>query len=160
MKFVKPTMTAVFLLFGVMMPFSAANAADGELKQHVLGAFGGFTDAEGETNFSFGFEYEYRFNKTFGAGFLIEHTPGAHHDDGATIYMGQVHLHPWQELRLSVGYGKEDIHHEGTHSENVWRFGVAYDFHTKYFGIAPSFSIDRINGHSTKVFGVALTKAF
>ena len=122
--------------------------------------FAGFTSVNHNTEATFGVEYEYRFNELIGVGAAYEHTSKAHHGDGTSIYMALVHVHPWKELRLSAGYGIEDIHHEGAHSEDVLRVGISYDFHVGEFGIAPAFNLDRVAGHTAKVFGVALTKAF
>jgi hypothetical protein len=140
--------------------FGAQAADTGELKQHVVGVFGGFTSVSGHTDATFGLEYEYRFTKQIGAGFVYEHTPGAHDSDGASVYMGQLHLHPWKELRLTAGYGKEKVHYEGSKSKDIWRVGVAYDFHVGQIGIAPVFNLDRVDGHTAKVFGLTLVKAF
>lgn len=128
--------------------------------KNTVGVFGGFTSIGGDTEATFGIEYERRFTQLVGVGIVWEKTPNAHNGDGTSIFMGQIHLHPWQELRLSVGYGKEKIHHEGTHKVDVWRFGVAYDFHMEGFGIAPTFNLDRIDGHTAKVFGIVLNKGF
>lgn len=138
----------------------AADDEHHEFKKNIVGVFAGFTSVDHSTEATFGVEYEYRFTELVGVGAVYEHTSQAHHGDGTSIYMALLHVHPWQELRLSVGYGTEDIHHEGAHSEDVLRFGVAYDFHVGEFGIAPAFNLDRVGGHTAKVFGVALTKAF
>lgn len=135
-------------------------AGSGELKRHVVGVFGGFTSVSGHTDATIGLEYEYRFNKQFGAGVVYEHIPDAHDGDGASIYMGQLHLHPWKELRLSAGYGWEKVHYEGSKSKDIWRVGVAYDFHVGEIGIAPMFNLDRVDGHTAKVYGLAIVKAF
>ncbi len=142
------------------MTTSASEDGDHEMKKNIVGVFGGFTSVSGETKSTYGIEYERRINEFVGLGLVFEKTPNAHHGDGTNIYMGQLHLHPWKELRLSIGYGKEDILQEGAHSENVWRLGAAYDFHVGKLGIAPSFNLDRVGGHTAKVFGAALTKAF
>ena len=128
--------------------------------KHTFGLFGGGTSVSGETNFTFGAEYEFRFSQYIGVGAIYEHTPKAHHGDGTSIYMGLVHLHPWKMLRLSAGIGTESVHAFGAHSETVYRLGAAYDFHVGGFGIAPTINIDFIGGHEAIVFGVALTKGF
>ena len=146
--------------FGLSNIATAADDEHHEVKKNIVGVFGGFTSVSGHTDGTFGLEYERKLTDTIGVGVIYEHTPNAHGGDGTSIYMGQVHLHPWKELRLSAGYGKEVIHYDGAHSEDVWRVGVAYDFHVGKIGIAPAFNLDRVNGHTAKVFGVALTKAF
>jgi len=154
------SLSTVFTLAFSGMPAIASDDSHHEFKKNVVGVFGGFTNVDGDTHGTFGLEYERRISQEFGVGVIFETTPGAHHGDGTSIYMGLLHFHPWQELRVSVGYGKEDIHHEGAHSVDVWRAGIAYDFHVGGLGIAPSINFDRIDGHTAKVFGVALTKGF
>jgi len=131
-----------------------------EIKKNIIGVFGGFTNVDGHTNGTFGIEYERRFTRQLGVGFIYEHTPNAHHGDGTSIYMGELHLHPWKELRLSVGFGIEDVHHEGAHNEDVWRVGAVYDFHIGEIGLAPTINFDRIDGHTATVFGLTLIKGF
>lgn len=148
----------------VLINTNSAAAADSHgghgYKTHMLGLFGGATSINGETNFTLGAEYEYRFNQYFGAGALFEHTPDAHHGDGTSIYMGLVHFHPYMGLRLSGGYGREIIHHHGSKEKDVWRIGAAYDFHIAGFGVAPTVNLDRIDGHTGTVFGLVISKSF
>jgi len=129
-------------------------------KKHIVGVFLGLTSGNGHSDKTIGLEYEYRFDEMFGVGVVVEHIPDAHGGDGASLYMGQVHLHPYKDLRLSGGYGREKVHHEGTHAEDVLRLGVAYDFHFDGFGIAPTFNLDWIDGHTSKVFGIVVNKGF
>ena len=158
----KILMKSVFLAGLVMAAISGVQAADkdGELKHHAVGVFFGGTNVSSTTEATLGLEYEYKFTKKIGAGVLYEYTPGAHDGDGASIYMGLLHVHPWKELRLSVGYGREKIHYPGSESEDIWRLGVAYDFHLGDLGLAPTLAFDRVDGKTAKVFGVALVKAF
>lgn len=160
LKFNTVLLSAIAMLAALNTNVYAADDGHHEFKQHIVGVFAGFTSVDHNTEATFGLEYEYRITELVGVGAIYEHTSNAHHGDGTSIYMGLVHVHPWQELRLSVGYGTEKIHHEGAHSEDVLRFGVAYDFHVGEFGISPAFNLDRVGGHTAKVFGVAITKAF
>ena len=48
------------------------------LKHHNIGLFLGQTNAD-ETDFSYGFGYEYRFNQRWGVGLTHEKTNDAHH---------------------------------------------------------------------------------
>lgn len=159
MNKLKLLITFLFLALISNSVFAADDPHQAPAK-HVVGAFLGITSADEHTYGTFGGEYEYRIDRMFGVGVLVEHTPKAHHGDGTTIFMGQLHLHPWKELRLTGGYGREKIHHEGSHSEDVLRLGVAYDFHMNGFGIAPTFNVDWINGHTSKVFGFVINKGF
>lgn len=138
----------------------AAEDSRAGYKKNAVGVFGGFTSVTGHTDYTVGLEYERRLVKEFGVGVLWEHTPDGHGGDGVSLYMALAHLHPWKELRLSLGFGSEDVHSPGASSHDVWRAGVAYDFHIGKFGIAPTFNLDRVNGHTAKIVGLVLVKAF
>lgn len=164
-KFILSLSMATALALSPAIASASDDDAHGPSEHHgfsknVVGVFGGFTSVSGNTDGTFGFEYERRFTQYLGAGVVWEKTPNAHHGDGTSIFMGQVHLHPWQELRLSVGYGREKLHGDHPHSTDVWRAGAAYDFHVGGFGVAPTFNLDRIDGHTAKVFGIVLNKGF
>lgn len=137
------------------------HAGDGHaMKKHVLGVFVGVTATDDTNESTTGMEYEYRVNEYIGVGGLIENTPGAHHGDGTSLYMLQVHAHPWKDLRVTAGYGQEDIHHDGADNEEVLRFGLAYDFHLSGFGIAPTVNFDSIDGETVTVYGIVFNKGF
>ncbi|MGB1262883.1 MAG: hypothetical protein ACPG52_08245 [Cognaticolwellia sp.] len=140
--------------------------------KHIPGVFVGFTNFDGETEFSYGLEYEYKISKKWGAGVVYEKTNDAHHGAGVDVALAAVYLHPWKELRLGLGFGKETVgsydsddghghvHHHKSHKENLIRTSVSYDFHVGDFGVAPTLAFDFIDGETATIFGVAIVKAF
>ena len=127
---------------------------------HFPAVFVGATSFDGETEFTYGLEYEYKFNSKWGAGVVFEKTNDAHHGDGTTISLASIYLHPWKDLRIGAGYGKEKVGGDHPHSENLARISVSYDFHVADFGIAPTVAVDFIDGETATVFGVAFVKSF
>lgn len=154
------SLSVVSMIALTTAPAIASGDGHSEIKKNVIGVFGGFTNMDGNTDATFGIEYERRLTDLIGVGVIYEHTPNAHNGDGVSIYMAELHLHPWQELRISVGYGKEKAHYEGSQSKDAWRLGVAYDFHIGAFGLAPTINFDRIDGQTATVFGLTLIKGF
>jgi len=128
-------------------------------KQHFLGAFVGILD-NGETDSVLGIEYEYKFNSKWGVGALYEKASDAHHGDGISSKIAALYYHPVGNWRLGAGFGEEKIGGAHPHTEDLTRLGVSYDFHFGDMGIAPSLNFDRINGHTSKVYGVAFIWAF
>jgi hypothetical protein len=152
---------------GSTSPASAAD--DGELKRHVPGVFLGVTSGDGETDYTVGLEYEYRMTPLFGLGAVVETTPERHGGDGVNVALGAIHVHPMGGLRLTAGYGWEDIldatekRAKGkapSKNEDLFRIGAAYDFHVGNFGIAPSVNLDFVGGHEVAVFGIAIVRPF
>ena len=141
-------------------PATASDDGHSEIKENNIGVFGGFTSIDGNTDATFGIEYERRLTNLIGVGVIYEHSPNAHGGDGVSIYMGELHLHPWKELRISVGYGKEKVHYQGSKTKDIWRLGAAYDFHVGGVGLAPTLNLDRIDGQTATVFGLTLVKGF
>ena len=155
---------ACSLLAGLALATSA-QAADGKLNQHVVGAFLGVTDTEYTTEGNYGLEYEYRFNRTWGLGAVWEKTPDGHDDGHGHVEDISVKIISayWHKdmLRLGLGFGEEKIHGDHSHTENLIRARAAYDFHlTDNLGIAPTVAIDRVDGHNIYVYGAALTYSF
>lgn len=136
-------------------PVSAA-----ETPHHIPGVFIGFTDTEGEAEFSYGLEYEYKFSKQWGAGVVYEKTDKAHHEDGVDVALAAIYLHPWKNLRLGAGIGEEKIGGGHPHSEDLYRASVSYDFHVGDFGIAPTLAVDFVDGETATVFGIAIVRPF
>ncbi len=145
---------------------TSANAADGgKLNQHVVGLFLGVTDTEHTEETSYGLEYEYRFNKTWGLGGVWERTPdgyddGHGHTEDLSVKVISAYWHK-DMLRLGLGFGEEKVHGDHPHTEDLIRASAAYDIHlTPNLGIAPSVAIDRVDGENVYVYGAALTYAF
>lgn len=148
------------MAFGLVSQASAADDGDHSYNQHTIGIFGGATSGNGHTDFTFGGEYEFRFDEMWGVGGIFEHSPNAHGGDGVSVYMGQVHLHPYKGWRFSGGIGQEKIHGTTPHKDTIYRLGAAYDFHVENFGIAPTVNLDFVGGHQVVVFGIAISKGF
>jgi hypothetical protein len=137
---------------------SAPALASSKTNHHFPGIFLGATSVDSETDFSYGFEYEYKPNKMWGAGFVYEKTDDAHHGDGITVKLVSAYVHPWKDLRVGLGFGKETV--GGHHSESLTRVSFSYDYHVGEFGIAPTLAFDRVNGETATVFGLAFIKPF
>lgn len=143
----------------IALASGAAHASSGE-HHHFPAVFVGGTSVDGETDFTYGIEYEYKFSKRWGAGVVFEKTDDAHHGDGTTISLASVYLHPWKDLRLGAGLGQEKIGGDHSHTEDLYRISASYDFHVAEFGIAPTIAVDFIDGETATVFGVAFVKSF
>ncbi len=132
---------------------------DGHAKKHFIGVFFGAYDGE-ETDAAWGVEYEYKFNSHWGIGALYEDVKDAHHGDGISSTIGTLYFHPKGAWRLGMGFGREKVGGSHSHTEDLLRMGVAYDFHVGEFGIEPSLNFDRVDGEISKVYGVALVWSF
>ncbi len=142
---------------------STAQAADehGEKHKHIVGVFTGVTnDTHDETNYTLGVEYEYKASDQLGVGVVYEHTPEAHDQEGVSVYLAALYIHPYAGFRIGVGLGEEKIHGSHGSKEDLRRISLAYDFHVGEFGIAPAVSIDRIDGENAEVYGVVFSKGF
>jgi len=138
---------------------SLVNASSGD-EHHFPGLFIGATNFDGETEFTYGIEYEYKFSKQWGAGIVYEKTNDAHHGDGVTVKLASIYLHPWKDLRLGAGFGEEKVGGHHPHTEDLTRISASYDFHLSGVGIAPTLAFDFIDGETATVFGVAIIKSF
>lgn len=139
---------------------SGVARASPEEHHHFPAVFVGGTSFDSEIEFTYGFEYEYKFTSRWGAGVVIEKTNDAHHGDGTTITLASLFLHPWEDLRVGAGFGKERVGGHHSHKENLTRISASYDFHVTDFGIAPTIAVDFIDGETATVFGVAFVKSF
>ena len=97
------------LTASLLLLTSNLSYASDESAHHFPGIFLGATTFDGETNFSYGIEYEYKFSKLWGAGLTYEKTDDAHHGGGVDIALASIYLHPWKELRVGAGYGNHRI---------------------------------------------------
>jgi len=147
----------VFPLFLVLF---SANVLSASGNKHFPGIFLGATDFKDETNFTFGFEYEYRFDKEWGAGVVFERSNNAHDGDGVAVWVASAYYHPVPDVRLGVGLGQERIGGAHPHNEDLYRMSASYDFHFGSVGIAPTIAVDFIDGDEAIVFGIAIVKPF
>jgi hypothetical protein len=132
----------------------------GSTDKHMIGVFLGAEDDARETEFSYGFEYEYRFTEHLGGGLLYERVDDAHHGDGVSVVLGMLSLHPHGGWRFVLGVGREEIDGSHGHNENLVRFGAGYDFHLGKFGIEPTISVDRSAGNSKFIYGILFNRKF
>jgi len=152
-------------LFGVAMIFqvqSVLSAEDhhGSTDRHMVGVFLGAEDDAQESEWTYGFEYEYRFTPELGGGVLYEKVEDAHEGDGVSVVLALLSMHPHAGWRFVLGAGREEIHGSHGHTENLFRFGVGYDFHLGGFGIEPTFNIDRSERNSKYIYGVLINRKF
>ena len=133
--------------------------AAGDAK-HIPGIFVGGTHIDSETDFTFGFEYEYKFNKQWGLGAVYERTNDAHHGDGVGVWVASLYYHPSYNIRLGIGAGEEKVGGGHPHTESLIRVSAAYDFHIGNYGVAPTIAADFVDGNEAIVFGVAFTRPF
>jgi len=160
--------TALVLCLTVGLLGSNALLASDD-KQHFVGLFAGKLDTDIDTNANdiFGLEYEYKINSEWGVGAVYEIASEAHHGYGVTSKIGVAYYHPFAGLRVGLGFGKETVgshtshgHFVPSHSEDLIRVGVSYDFHVGGIGIEPSLNIDTVDGERALVYGVALVWSF
>lgn len=92
-------------------------------------------------------------------------------DHTETILMGTVTFRPpILALKFFGGAGVAIAKHEssdghgGIHTENeshfAFRFGTGYEFHLGRLSVSPTIAWDRINSHSTLVYGLAVGVGF
>ncbi len=153
------TLCGVVMMFQVQSVLSAEDH-HGSLERHMVGVFLGAEDDASESEFTYGFEYEYRFTPHLGGGVLYEKVEDAHHGDGVSVVLALLSMHPHAGWRFVLGAGREEIHGSHGHTENLLRFGAGYDFHLAGFGIEPTISIDRTERNSKFIYGILFNRKF
>jgi hypothetical protein len=154
MKLVATILISVLLVINTSSAFAADNA------HHFPGIFIGYTNANDEIHFTYGLEYEYKFNRTWGLGAVYEKIDDAHHGDGVTVTVAELFYHPLNNLRFGLGIGKEKIGGEHPHSEDLYRLSASYEYHIGDFGLGPTLAVDFIDGEQAYVLGLAIVKPF
>lgn len=157
-----PGVAAILALFiAAATPPAAADPASHDAMHnaarnyhtHTAGIFvGGASDDLGKREgFALGLEYEYRFDRRWGIGFMLEHTYG---EMDTWVYVMPIayHVGRW---KLYAAPGVEDGHHG---SENMVRVGFEYGIHLDKWEISPQFDIDFVE-RERDVFVVGLTFA-
>lgn len=154
----------------IVLLFSLTFAGGG--KNH-LGVFYGKTS---DTDFkhgenTIGLEYERNLpivDNMISLGALAEFILADHTN---TILMGTVTFRPPMiALKFFAGAGIEMAKHEmpdghgGFHTENESHFavrvGTGYELHLGKLSVSPTIALDRVNGHSTLVYGIAVGVGF
>lgn len=154
MKLASTVLLSALLLMNTNIVSAAGDA------HHFPGVFVGYTKAAEETHFTYGVEYEYKFNQSWGLGGAYEKIDDAHHEDGVTVTVAGLFYHPTNTIRFGVAVGKEKIGGAHPHTEDLYRLSASYDFHIGDFGLAPTLAVDFIDGEKAYVFGVALIRPF
>lgn len=131
---------------------ASGHEATHEFHPNFMGIFFGFTDEGRDEGFALGFDYERRLNRSFGIGFLAEHT----FDLDLTVYAVPFAFHAgaW---KLYAAPGIEDTEHG---SESLVRLGVEYAFEVDAWEIAPQLNVDFVDNDEVYVLGVTIGKGF
>lgn len=151
----------IILAFAALATLGSAASLAAEGKHHIPGLFLGATHVESETDFTWGIEYEYKFDANWGVGVVYEETPDGHDGDGVNVKVANLFYHPSSNWRFGIGYGEEKIEGKKPKTKDLYRLVGSYDFHVGDFGIAPTIAIDFIEGADDAwVFGVAIVRPF
>jgi hypothetical protein len=99
-----------------------------------------------------GVDYEYRFSRLLGAGFVAEH---ALKDINATTILAVADLHIWRAFVIQAGPGVAIVseHEEPTRTEFAFRAGVIYEIEIGRLTITPQIHYDYTTGKDGIVFG-------
>ena len=127
-----------------------------EIPHHLSLFLGGTRLNQGahDEGFTYGVDYEYRINRRFGVGAVVERAAGT--IDATTVLL-VTDIHLWQGLALQVGPGIERVEGE---SITIGRFGVLYEFTRNDLTFAPMVHYDFGASESSTIFGIAVGKAF
>lgn len=147
-------------LICVLSAFTINSALAKGDAHHYPGIFVGMTHFDGESDFTYGVEYEYKFNRSFGLGAIYEKTDDAHHGDGVTVKIIEAFYHPTDTIRVGFGFGEERIGGDHPHTEDLYRVSANYEYHLGDFGIEPTIAVDFIDGEEALVLGVAIIRPF
>jgi hypothetical protein len=148
----------VTLLLLVLVLPMCVQAKEGA--KHLPGIFLGATHLDGETDFTYALEYEYKFTEQFGAGLIYEKTDGYHHSDGMTILLAALYYHPTPAFRFGIGYGEEEVGGHYSHTAELFRISASYEYHFEHFSMAPTLAIDFVDDKEAIVVGIGFIKPF
>ena len=124
-----------------------------ENRHHLAFLVLGTHEYEGNvTAATLGVDYEYRFSRLFGAGFVAEH---ALEDLSETTILAVADLHVWRAFVIQVGPGVAIVseHDEPTRTEFAFRAGVIYEIEVGRLSITPQVHYDYTTGKDGIVFG-------
>ena len=116
---------------------------------------GGEVIIEDQQAFTLGLDYEYRLNRRWGVGALIDY---AGKDTRSLVVAIPLVLHPTGRLKIFVAPGVEDK--KDHDAEFLVRAGLMYDFEVGGFTIAPAFNVDFVGDEEVLVYGVNVGKGF
>ena len=161
--------------YGLALIACTSNIAHASDKKHFPGIFIGATTIESQTDFSYGFEYEYKFNSKWGAGLTWEKTEDAHEGAGVEVALASIYFHPTEHLRLGAGFGQEEVgavpataaHHQSdeshghpSHEEDLYRLSASYAIPLGSFELEPTIAADFVDGETSTVVGIAVVRPF
>jgi hypothetical protein len=147
----------VIALSGMGAGTVLAEEEAGEEGQNKLGLFLGGAHNSEKDGFSVGLDYEYRVNRRFGIGGMVEYSGG---DFGEWIAGLPVCWHPWRELKLYVAPG---VNYDPSHGDTYFlvRVGADYGFSLgRGFEIAPSLNFETTSEENAMIYGICLSKRF
>lgn len=150
----------VVLCISTISPLASEDAHEAHAEQadhphrHHVALFAGVTDDDGESEFTVGADYEFRFHRIVGAGALIDHAGGS---ADTTVVGAGIWVHPHGGFKFLLAPGLET--HSG-HTEFLVRVGAAYDFHVKSFSISPTINVDFVDGEEILVYGLSFGRGF
>lgn len=154
MNIIARTMLGLSLCAASLTPYAAGDA------KHYPGVFLGATHFDGESDFTFGVEYEYMFDKHFGAGLIWERTAEGHDGDGVNVVIAEVFYHPNHHWRFGIGFGEEQIRGKKPKEKDLWRLSATYEYPVGQFVVAPTVAVDFIDGDRATVAGLAILWPF
>ncbi len=132
---------------------------DGIHHRHHLGAFVGGSHSKGKDGFTVGAEYEFRFHRYVGAGFVGELVGGGFREGIAAF---PVFFHPTDRIILAAGIGWErPAEIDDEHGRRIlYRLSFLYKFPVKPVAIYPNVSVDFVGGTAVFVYGVTVGFGF
>ncbi len=163
MKFVLSSVIAVSGFYLAMFLATPVVFAGAGSVNHVA-IFLGETDSDSTktTDFTAGIEYERRLpflNSMFGVGLTFERI--FYNKKDIDIYLLNFIAHPWKGLKFNVSPGKERKLKKGkVKTFDLFRYGVAYDFHVGQYSVTPMLNIDTVKGKTATVYGIAFGMGF
>lgn len=125
--------------------------------RNELALFLGGTHTSEDDAFSVGLDYEYRVNRLFGIGGVVEYT-GADFRDW--IVGLPLCLHPWRELKVFLAPGVDFDRPDGE-TYFLLRVGTEYGFAIgNGFEIAPALNVDFTSEETALVYGLSFARKF
>jgi hypothetical protein len=112
-------------------------------------------EVEDESAFTVGLEYEYRLNRRWGVGALVDFA-GKDTRTGVVAIPAVLHVGADWKMYAGPGFEKNKEHD----AEFLVRVGVLYDFHVGRFTIAPAINVDFVDDEEILVYGLNIGRGF
>jgi hypothetical protein len=143
---------------GIVTPLASAQEAQDEQDHHsphhVSVLIGGTHFQGGDSEFTLGFDYEYRVSSLLGIGAVAEHAFGSL-DTWTYLAVADIHF---EHLIVQVGPGVEQ---SPKHDLFTFRLGALYEFEFDGFTVSPQVHYDYHDGSSNAViYGLAFGLSF